>query len=70
MTSYGRATSSTILAIAIELARLHGVKFAASYLFEAGVDIGVAVEGLCMPSGISSAAERVKPNVKHFTSTV
>ena len=38
--------STTILATALELARLHGVRFAASYLCDAGIAIEVAVEVL------------------------
>lgn len=38
--------STTILATALELARLHGVRFAASYLRDAGIAIEVAVEVL------------------------
>jgi hypothetical protein len=38
--------STTILATALELARLHGVRFAASYLCDAGIAIEVAVEML------------------------
>jgi len=38
--------STTILATALELSRLHGVRFAASYLCDAGIAIEVAVEVL------------------------
>ncbi|MGZ5234011.1 MAG: hypothetical protein ACXWC3_28705, partial [Burkholderiales bacterium] len=38
--------STTILATALELARLHGVRFAASYLCDADIAIEVAVEVL------------------------
>ena len=38
--------STTILATALELARLHGARFAASYLCDAGITIEVAVEVL------------------------
>ena len=38
--------STTILATALELARLHGVRYAASYLCDAGIAIEVAVEVL------------------------
>lgn len=38
--------STTILATALELARLHGVRLAASYLCDAGIAIEVAVEVL------------------------
>jgi hypothetical protein len=37
---------TTVLATAIELARLHGVRFAASYLCEEGIALEVAVETL------------------------
>jgi hypothetical protein len=39
---------TTVLATALELARLHGVRFAAFYLSEAGVAIDVAVEMLAL----------------------
>lgn len=42
--------ASTTLATAIELARIHGVRFAASYLCEAGIDLEVALEVLAQRS--------------------
>lgn len=36
--------SSMILATALELARLHGVRFAAFYLLDSGIDVEVAVD--------------------------
>lgn len=35
------------LATALALARVHGVQFAATYLFEAGINLDVAIELLC-----------------------
>jgi hypothetical protein len=37
---------TTILATALELARLHGVRFAAAYLCDQGIAVEVAVEVL------------------------
>jgi len=36
--------SSMILATALELARLHGVRYAAFYLLDSGIDVEVAVD--------------------------
>lgn len=36
--------SPSVLATAVELSRLHGVRFAAAYLHESGVSIEVAID--------------------------
>lgn len=54
---------TTILATALELARIHGVRFAASYLSEEGIAIEVAVEvlahGRCDPDDQAEESGRL-----------
>lgn len=52
----------TILATALELARLHGVKFAASYLYEEGIAIEVAMEVLTHKCIEIRPAKHIEPN--------
>ena len=41
--------SPLVLATAVELSRLHGVRYAAAYLHESGVSIQVAIDLLTRP---------------------
>lgn len=50
-----------VLATALELARLHGVRYAALYLFDVGIDVEVAVDLLG-----SRASPSTRPKVKRW----
>lgn len=52
----------TILATALELARLQGVKFAASYLYDEGVAIEVAMEVLAQKCIEIEPAQHIESN--------